>query len=162
MVEGYTDHLGHEFETLRDMCDYWCIKVSTYNIRKDAGWDLKAILTEPTAYDMERNVIDHLGKHYLSVRAMCAAYDISEDCYFKRRQRGYTLEEALTLKVGERRQSKEVVTDHLGNTYSSVQAMCDAHRVSSATYRHRLKRGESLEKALQTTMAQDHLGNWYK
>lgn len=59
------------------------------------------------------------------------------------------------------------VTDHLGNVYASVIEMCRHYNVSDATYRLRIKRGLSVEEALQSgrihntrwPSVQDHKGN---
>lgn len=41
-------------------------------------------------------------------------------------------------------------SDHLGRTYSSVNAMCAAWRVNPNTFANRLRRGKSLQEALTT------------
>lgn len=46
-----------------------------------------------------REVYDHKGQLYCSVERMCWQYGISTTAFYKRLQRGYTLEKALTLPV---------------------------------------------------------------
>lgn len=43
-----------------------------------------------------------------------------------------------------------MVTDHLGNEFTSQQAMCDAYEISRTTYKRRLERGWTQEAALTT------------
>ncbi len=38
--------------------------------------------------------------------------------------------------------------DHLGNTYRSIRAMCRHYNIETSTFRHRIKKGCSLENAL--------------
>lgn len=42
------------------------------------------------------------------------------------------------------------VTDHLGNKFSSISAMCKYYQISRSTYNHRVERGWTLEAALTT------------
>ncbi len=51
------------------------------------------------ASETKRKVVDCFGKEYSSLKAMCEAYHISYGTYCKRRYRGKTFEEALTVPV---------------------------------------------------------------
>ena len=114
-----------------------------------------------------QQVIDHLGKTYRSEAAMCSAYHINKCTYRKRIQKGWSVEEALTLSTkilvnrGER-------TDHLGNTFQSEKEMCEHYGVSQNTYRNRIRQGWSQEKALTKELYKskispvDHKGTRYE
>ena len=60
--------------------------------------------------------------------------------------------------------------DHLGNKYASITDMCKHYNISVQAYKNRLKKGWSLQKALETPNAKllpesqrtDHLGNVYE
>ena len=61
------------------------------------------------------------------------------------------------------------ITDHLGHIYKNTQEMCNAYNINSTTFRSRLQKNWSLEKALTTPTKQhdirvikeDHLGHVY-
>ena len=86
------------------------ISSSTYRNRIARGWNPeKAASTTPAINSHSGNPVvtrDHIGREFSSVGAMCEYYGISPETYKKRRQRGFTLEEALTVKAvrGQRRQ----------------------------------------------------------
>lgn len=122
---------------------------------------------------MARWYIDHTGKRYKSKKEMCAAYNITTNCYdFRRLYLGYSIQEAL-----ETPQIKKTVKDHLGNEYSSATKMCNAYGIKPVTFKDRMKRGWTLEDALtlpvgsNTTrrdtdriecgIVYDHRGIWY-
>lgn len=205
----YKDHLGNEFKTKTDMCNYWHIDISTYTQRINKGWDVGKALTY-RAGDSERT--DHLGTLFASVEAMCEHWGIDSDEYLWRRDRGWNIEQALTLKEGAKpikdhlgngfkseramcehwgsdvnifvalgksnpdlslksrlelsknSKAKKEVTDHLGNKFKSLTAMCSYHNISLGIYKARIARGLSVEKALTGVkmirgMAIDPFGN---
>ncbi len=92
------------------------ISASTYRNRIARGWDSeKAASTIPTVNSHAGNPVatkDHTGREFSSVGEMCAFYGVSPETYKKRRQRGFTLEEALTIKPirGQQRQ-KDLLED---------------------------------------------------
>lgn len=53
--------------------------------------------------------------------------------------------------------------DHIGNKFSSVQAMCEYWNIDRGTYEYRKKQGWPTKKALtlpsKSTFCEDHLGN---
>ncbi len=86
------------------------ISASTYRNRVARGWDaVEAAVATPTYNSHAGNPVatkDHTGREFSSVGEMCAFYGVSPETYKKRRQRGFTLEEALTIKPvrGQQRQ----------------------------------------------------------
>lgn len=55
-------------------------------------------------------------------------------------------------------------TDHLGNTYPSIKAMCDHYNIPCRTYRGRIEKGMSQQDALETPNKcniKDHNGTWF-
>ena len=119
---------------------------------------------------------DHLGNEYRSVSEMCRQYNICRTVFNCRIKNGWTLEKALTAPP-VRNQKKEkpvrerkVVYDHLGNEYSSVFRMCQHYGVDRQTYKIRINKGWTMEKALTAApytgprihkRVTDHLGNEY-
>ncbi len=61
---------------------------------------------------------------------------------------------------------KIVITDHLGNTYESIEAMCKQYGIKKSVYIHRIEKGLSIKDALtirygDSKICEDHLGNKY-
>lgn len=108
---------------------------------------------------------DHTGRKFASVTAMCKAWGISPDVFDNRKRRGWSLEESLTTPKGKNLK-KPIIKDHLGNTYRSIEEMCNHYGISDSTYSGRINNGYSVEEALtmktddiKNRHVKDHLGN---
>ncbi len=141
---------------------------------------------------MSVSCVDHLGNRFPSKKALCRAYGVNYMVFINRIENGMDLKTALSksritkhgiiddpeldpsklpkekakeaaVKTGRKEHKGRECVDHLGNRFISITAMCKHHGVSLTSFRHRLKRGWSLEAALggKKTVVQDHLGNWY-
>lgn len=149
-LRACVDHLGNEFHSKAAMCKHYNIDRTTYNGRIANGWSVEEALTGnregkcgPKPYT------DHKGNEFPSIAEMCRAWDVGYDTYTRRVRNGYTLEEALTGKREGKCGSKPC-TDHEGNEYPSVNAMCKAWTVDYSVFKCRRRRGWTLEKALTT------------
>lgn len=151
---------GREFMNLDTMCAHWGISKSQYILNIRNGLDLHRALTEATK--RPRHPKDHLGNEYTSINAMCRAYGITKTTLRARLELGWTLEKILTHPENNSHLIR--CTDHLGNMFESQKAMLEAHGVSHATYKHRLRVGFSLEQALSgdslhAISCRDHKGH---
>ena len=98
------DHLGNTYDSITAMYAFYGITASTYCGRIKLGWSLKDTLTIPTNIHRPNTkwtngiqVMDHLGNIYGSISELCRFYNISTSSYQGRIERGWTLEEALTI-----------------------------------------------------------------
>ena len=153
------DHLGQEFPCLDDMCAHWGILKSEYMQNVRNGLPLDQALTERTGRPDRPK--DHLGNEHPSINAMCRAWGITKTTLRARLELGWTLEEILTHPENNSHLIR--CRDHLGNAFPSQKAMLAYWGVSHTTYKHRLSKGEPLERALapeslHTVRHRDHLG----
>lgn len=157
------DHLGNEFSSKREMCEYWDIDYKTFLNRVNRfGWALDKALTAPVNNDggFKKPCRDHLGNKFSSKKEMCEYWGIPYNLFTHRVNRyGWTLERALTTPVG--------CKDHLGNEFSTQKEMCKQWGIPYEVFRDRVNRlGLTLEEALTTPVGKikginckDHLGN---
>ena len=131
---------------------------------------------------MKKSCKDHLGNTYRSISAMCKEYNINLSTYKSRIRRGYSIEDSLCAEkhseIVRANNAKEnnakahnKCTDHLGNKYRSIHAMCKAYGISSSTYSYRRKAGYSIGESLGVEpkhvenkdgiKCTDHLGNTF-
>jgi hypothetical protein len=108
---------------------------------------------------------DGSGERFDTTREMCRAHGVSEAAYYGRIRRGVPKDEALRP---EHRGDRGIAcTDHLGNGYASVAAMCRAYGMDRSAFEIRNRLGWDLETALtkpvagRPSEAEDHLGNIY-
>lgn len=86
----------------------------------------------------KKNLYDHLGNSYSSIKEMCKAYGINCTVFEARIKHGFNLEEALTRKV------KKANLDS-----PTVRALAKGYGVGGKLYKKRLKQGWKLEEVLQ-------------
>ncbi len=78
------DHLGNEFKSIKEMCNYWKIPYSTYISRRNhSGWSVEDALTIKPGI-IKRKVIDHTGKEFESIKDACTTWHIHRDTYTER------------------------------------------------------------------------------
>ena len=115
---------------------------------------------------MSKRIVDHEGNEFPSIEAMCKYWGIKKHSYEKRIKRGWSLEDTLTIPVGSKGVKK--TTDHEGNEFSSIIAMCRYWGITRDVYEGRIKMGWSLEdtltipvgsKSLRRITIIDHKGN---
>ena len=98
------DHLENQFESIKEMVQYWGISRETYNKRLSEGWSLEKALTTSVSYaNNTQKCRDHLGNEFESKGAMYKAYGVSRATFSNRLLSGWSLEEALT---GKRKKDK--------------------------------------------------------
>jgi len=96
---------------------------------------------------------DHLGKEFPSVTDMCLYYKISLSDYYRRIKQGWSLEDTLTTPRTPTPPKKPTYddphTDHLGQKFESMWAMCKHWHIHPRFFINRIKKqGLSLSDAL--------------
>ena len=153
----FKDHMGTEYENLKEMCVAWNVSVHTYQKRISKGYSLERALTEP---DDSVSITDHKGNSYPTIQSMCAAYGISVSLYTSRIKRGKSIMEALETPI------EDNSVEYDGKTYASLKDLAHEFNINAGTLRSRLKLGWSLEEAItgvkKSRVCYDHLGKEYK
>ena len=107
----------------------------------------------------KKEVQDYLGNTFESICEMCRQYNIPENRFRNRINRGWDLKDALLTGDSSR---KKASVDHLGNEFETQGKMCEYWGVDESVYRQRIKLGFTIEKALTKDTKNtcvDHLGN---
>ena len=90
------DHMGNEFDSVKDMCNHYGVAYKTYSCRRYWGMSLKDALTLKTCED-------HLGNVFSSIYDMCEHYGLCKGTLLSRLYNGWSLQEALETPVHGRR-----------------------------------------------------------
>lgn len=155
------DHLGQEYKSISDMCKHYNISIQLYDFRLKKGWTQEKALT--TLAQKIDTATDHLGQEYPSVAAMCKHYGIKTSVYNTRRKFNWSIEDALTKPKQHTPRNAKKYTDHLGQEFPSIAAMCRHWNIRKDTFTRRTdKYNWPLEKALTTPSTEtytDHKGN---
>ena len=92
------------FDTLQEVADYYMVSYTQVRLGYyKHGYNLEDIITrlKKGLQLREKRIFDHLGNEYASIKSMCACYGISRYTFDKRKNKGLSLEECLTLKKWE-------------------------------------------------------------
>ena len=146
------DHKGQTWPSVKAMCSHWGIDTALYYGRLKCGYSIEQALTEPIM-DQPRNsktITDHTGHTFSSVSELCKHWNIGRSTYNARIKNGWSIKDALTTPRSEINSTQKMLcTDHLGNQYESLNAMCAAYGITHHTFHTRVQKlGWSLEQAL--------------
>lgn len=140
------DHLGNEFDSIKNMCIHWGIPSHTFQYRINKGWSLKDALTTPIR-ETSKVCYDHNNNKFKSMSDMCIHWGIPIRTFCHRINQGWSLEDALTTPVNKH---SKTCYDHTNRRFNSVNEMCEYWGIPVHTYYHRIKQGMTLEETLTT------------
>ena len=166
-VKCYTDYKGNIYNTLKSMCDAYGVSTTKYIYRMNKGYSQEeALNNQKSLYRTKYNGIEIDGKTYNNLSSLCKEYNVSIDMVNRRLKAGYSLKDALTIPKGQLPNTLKLYiesTDHKGNKYHSKTDMCKAYGVTLDHFDNRIKRGYTLQEALEGKFPfKDHKGNAYK
>ena len=108
------DHKGNEFKTVKEMCESYGIKLSTFLTRRKQ-FNLEDSLTSPVRCIGKRHpnvakckygTTDHTGRKFNSFKAMCESWGLSAPLVSKRLSKNPDLKDALETPVdGKKREA---------------------------------------------------------
>lgn len=105
----FTDHLGNEYSSIREAADAHGINKSTLYRRIEQGWSKEEAFTSAKlskfGISPDLQCVDHEGNVFSCKKEMATYYGISLTLLCKRLERGFDLEDALTVPVRTRRKT---------------------------------------------------------
>ena len=152
--KAVTDHLGNNFVSVKEMCEYWNIERHTLRLRLNAGLSLADALTQP-----KKIAIDHLGNEFNSVKGMCEYWGIPYVTFKERIKVNWSIEKALTTPVKQ----VEHKVEYNGVHYKSVSQLATDIGIDAGYLRYHLTRGKTIDDIIamyRSTIV--YKGNTYK
>lgn len=145
---------GVTYKSMTALCRAYGISQNTFNDRYyNRHWDIYHCI-----HGKEKSYEDHLGRKFETIKEMCKTNNVSESFYEEKMSSGWSLEEIFTckerkekrkkLKASQRKSGRTVITDHTGNEFPSIIAMCRYWEISRTAFDNRISRGYTLEQAL--------------
>ena len=91
------DHTGREFPSIREMCEYWNVPVSTYTYRIHSGKSTEYSLTAHDVHNTGSSIpcVDHNGNKFNSILEMCNYHGVNVCTFRHRMKSGKSLKESL-------------------------------------------------------------------
>lgn len=135
-----TDHEGHTFNTIDDMCTYHNISKTTYRSRRSEGKSIKDALTKPLKPNNAITITDCFGNTFDSVSEMCRFHNINRSTYIQKITKGFTMEEILnpdkTKSIHLTPQNAKEIIDSKGNKFESIAKACRYYNITEKQYRY--------------------------
>jgi hypothetical protein len=175
----YKDHTGAEFKSFYWMCKHHGKSCGYVRGLLKQGMTLeRALLSKGSIPQKQRRTrtyrkngvkysgVDPTGKDHLSFRALCGAYEISEDTVRARLDRGMSVEEALTKPIDKVRTGNappsQIFSEAFGSKFGTWKEVEEHYGLLKQTLKDRIKTGIPLDVPADTIMpCKDHLGNEY-
>lgn len=139
------DYLGNEFSSIRDMCRYHHVAVSTYAAKVKSGTWAKDMSVLKNA-----GVYDHQGNKFSTIKEMISYWCIPYYAWQHRQKADWDLERILTTPVYK---NHYPCKDHQGRQFESFSEMCKYWKQEPSTVKSRLNNNWRLADALTCTFA---------
>ena len=91
------DHFGNEYASEASMCQHYHISKCTYRQRISHGMSVHDALTMPPKTTNKKKSVLYNGQRYASLDELCTAKNMNINTVHKRINRGWSLQEALTI-----------------------------------------------------------------
>lgn len=106
---------------------------------------------------------DHKGNVFQTNKEMCLYYGVDLSRFYDLKARGIPLEDILEGPYRDTVPRKQPVTDHKGNVFESIEALCKHYGIRRQLYYTRKKSGWTLDEILLTPPGeQKFFHNWDK
>jgi hypothetical protein len=131
------DHLGNEFNSVKEMCMHYKVPVKTFRQRVRRNLSLEESLLGEAP-----KVIDHLGNRFNSAVDMCKYHNIDYSTYQGRVSNGWSIEDSLTLPYGGKRKVKIRYRDENGNEFHTKSEVREYYKVEMKTINQMIVEGK--------------------
>lgn len=127
------DHLGKKFNSISEMCRYYGVGTRLYYDRINRGYSQKEALEMGIGKRKQKYEIQELAKaNNIDVHKLA-----------------YGLSKGMSIKTIKDWSDGKLVQDHKGNLFKSVSEMCRYYGINQSTYTYRIRKGYSMQEALE-------------
>lgn len=153
---------GKTYESLLDAAAHYKIHPSTLARRLRYGWTNEQAVgleEKPQRIGSAKKVV-YKGVTYSNVKHLAEAFGKNAEMLRRKLRDGQTLEEALTERLEKRISANAKAIEFNGKSYPSIQSLVDEYRVKASVFNRRLKRGWTIEQALEIEDAPPRFRNF--
>lgn len=144
---------GVRYPSITAACEAYGLDKNIANMRVTRlKWDLEVAIITPANPHTRSVLLD--GKLYTSLREVAEEYDISHRLIIGRLNAGWSLEDAVTTPLRQKRTSPGIRVYVRGVYYPSIAEAAKSYDLRPDTVYMRLRYGWSLEDAVTTPLKQ--------
>jgi hypothetical protein len=153
---------GKTYESLLDAAAYYKVNPTTLARRLRCGWTNEQAVgleEKPQRIGSAKKVV-YKGITYANLKHLAEVFNKNAEMLRRKLRDGQTLDEALTKRVEKRIRVDAKSIKFNGNLYPSIQMLVDKYQVKSSVFKKRIKRGWTIEQALEIEDAPPRFRNF--
>ena len=153
---------GKTYESLLDAAAHYKIHPSTLARRLRYGWTNEQAVgleEKPQRIGSAKKVV-YKGVTYPNLKHLSEAFGKNAEMLRRKIRDGQSVDEALTERVEKRISANAKAIEFNGKSYPSIQTLVDEHRVKASVFNRRIKRGWTMEQALDVVDAPPRFRNF--
>ena len=153
---------GKTYESLLDAAAHYKVNPTTLARRLRYGWTNEQAVgleEKPQRIGSAKKVV-YKGITYPNLKHLAEAFGKNAEMLRRKIRDGQTVDEALTKKVEKRIRVDAKSIEFNGNFYPSIQTLVDKYQVKSSVFKKRIKRGWTIEQALEIEDAPPRFRNF--
>jgi len=153
---------GKAYESLLDAAAYYKVNPTTLARRLRHGWTNEQAVgleEKPQRIGSAKEVV-YKGITYPNLKHLAEAFGKNVEMLRRKLRDGQTLDEALTKRVEKRIRVDAKSIEFNGNFYPSIKMLVDKYQVKSSVFKKRIKRGWTIEQALEIEDAPPRFRNF--
>ena len=153
---------GEIFNSILDAAITFNIHKTTLARRLRDGWTSEQAVgleEKPKRIGNAKKVI-YKGVTYVNLKHLAAAFDKNAEMMRRKLRDGKSLEQALTGRAEKRISANAKAIEFNGKSYPSIQTLIDEYHVKASVCSRRIKRGWTIEQALEIVEAPPRFRNF--
>jgi hypothetical protein len=153
---------GKTYESLLDAAAHFKVNPTTLARRLRYGWTNEQAVgleDKPQRVGSAKKVV-YKEITYLNLKHLAEAFGKNAEMLRRKLRDGQTLDEALSERLEKRISANAKSVEFSGKSYPSIQSLVDAHHVKATVFNRRIKRGWTMEQALEIEDAPPRFRNF--
>jgi len=153
---------GKTYESLLDAASHYKVNPTTLARRLRYGWTNEqavGLQEKPKRIGSAKKVV-YKDITYPNLKHLADAFGKNAEMLRRKLRDGQTLDEALTKRVEKRIRVDANPIEFNGNLYPSIQTLVNKYQVKSSVFKKRIKRGWTMEQALEIEDAPPRFRNF--
>ena len=159
-AKSITDKYGNKFKNITQFCNFYGIRLSQYYYHINKGRTVDEIVDiienyrhSPNGHKTHRyrssKTINFENVVYESVGSLCKTYGIKPNTFYRRKERGFTLEECVYGKANKYGRPKFMgEIEFEGKKYKNFKSLCKDYNANYENCRMRHYRGWTLKECI--------------
>lgn len=153
---------GTLYESILDVAIHFKVNPTTLARRLRTGWSIEQAveIVPPPKRTGNAQTVTYNGTTYTNLKHLAEAFGKNVAMLRRKIREGLSIEDAIEDKQLKKISPLAKPVDFNGKSYPSIQSLVDAHHITASVFNRRIKRGWSMEQALELQDAPPRFRNF--